>query len=181
MKIASSTVLMLLGLTGALFLANTSIWAVSPHPKHSSKIAIKPPVTLQVRQNQAINLITKLINQQIVNINDDNRPEFSQSFDELKVTPLTGQDTDELGGYKYTIETKGKSIVLHAATPQLPKLRAYFGLVHNYTNSAQLKVSESIICASQKPSQPQQPIKIAEIAIRKGGLFCPTGYQKFIK
>jgi hypothetical protein len=181
MKIASSTALLVLGLTGALILTNTSILAFPPHPRQSSKISIKPPVTLQVRQSQAKDLIAKLIKQQIVNINDDNNPEFSKSFDELKIEPLTGQDTDELGGYKYTIETKGKSLVLHAATPQLPKLRAYFGVVHSYRNSTQLKVSESIICASQKPSQQQQPIKIADITIRKGSLFCPTGYKKFTK
>jgi Type IV pilin-like G and H, putative len=180
MKIASLTALLLLGLTDSLLLTNTaqSLVIAINSSQPSQKISIKPPVTLQVRQGQAKELIAKLLKRQLINITDDNNPEFSKSFDELKVEPLIGQDTAELGGYKYAIEIKGKSVVLHTATPQLPKLKAYFGLLYSYTNSAQLKVSDLIICESQKPSRQQQLIKITNIAIRKGGLLCPNGYKR---
>jgi Type IV pilin-like G and H, putative len=184
MKIVSSIALLVIGSIGSLLLTHTAQSLVIPtNPRQQPlrpEISIKPPVTLQVRQNQAKDLTATLLRQQIVNINisNDNNPEFVQSFDELKVEPLTGQDTDELGGYKYAIEIKGRSVVLHTATPQLPKLKAYFGLVHAYTNSGQLKATESILCESKKILRKQQPIKIADITIRKGDLACPTGYKK---
>ena len=117
--------------------------------------------------------------QQVIHRAKDNNSEFLQNFDELKIAPLTGQDTDELGGYKYMIETKGGSIALHTATPQLPRLRAYFGLIHSYTSPTQLQVFDSIICESKKTHRKRPSIKITDIAIAKGVLSCPIGYQKF--
>jgi hypothetical protein len=160
--------------------AQSLVVSISPHRQPSqSKIAIKPPVTLQVRQNQAKGLISQLMKQQIISINDEKSPQFMKSFDDLRVGLLTGQDTAELGGYKYTIETKGNSVVLHTATPKLPKLKSYFGLVHTYASSAQLKISELLLCESKK-AQRKQPIKIADITIRESGLVCPLGYQKYV-
>jgi Type IV pilin-like G and H, putative len=177
MKIASSVAVFLIG---SLLFADTAQSLLLPN--HSSrsffgKISVKPPVTLQVRQRQAAELMNKLVKQQVVHRTEDNT-EFSKSFDELKIAPLTGQDTDELGGYKYTIETKGGSVALHTATPQLPKLKAYLGLIHSYTTPTQLKTFNLIICESKKAYR-KQPIKINDIAIAKGDLSCPTGYKKF--
>ncbi len=182
MKIASSVAVILTGLIGSLLLTDTTQSLIRPNHDSQSftgKISIKPPVTHQVRQNQATELMGKLLKQQLIHRAEENNPEFSQNFDELKIAPLTGQDTHELGGYKYTIETKGGSIVLHTATPQLPKLRAYFGLIHSYTGSTQLQVFDSIICESKKTHRKQRPIKITDIAISKGDLICPIGYKKF--
>jgi Type IV pilin-like G and H, putative len=182
MKIASSVAVLLIGSIGSLLLPNTSQSLVLPNNPSQSfagKISIKPPVTLQVRQRQATDLINKLLKQQIFNIAENNSPEFLKSFDELKIAPLTGQDTDELGGYKYTIETKGGSVALHTATPQLPKLKAYFGLVHHYTGRTQLQSFNTIFCESKKTHHNQRPIKITDITISKGDLSCPTGYRKF--
>jgi hypothetical protein len=178
MKIVSSIALLVSGLTSIFVLTNGSLVPLFAAPN----VVIKPPVTLQVRQNQAKSLVSQL-NKSQVNIvaGSDNNSEFSQSFDELKVAPLTGQDTDELGGYKYAIETKDNSVALHTATPQLRNLKAYFGLVHAYTNSDDLKVYELIVCESKKISSQRSPIKIADIAISPKGLVCPNGYRKITK
>ena len=198
MKIASSVTVMLIGsiaslapeviafgaskAIGSLLLTDTAHSSILPnHDRQffTRKISIKPPVTLQVRQYQAIELINKMLKQQISHRSEGNNSEFLQNFDELKIAPLTGQDTDELGGYKYSIETKDGSIVLHTATPQLPKLRAYFGLIHSYTSPTQLQVFDLIICESKKTHRKQPSIKIADIAIANGNLICLIGHQKF--
>jgi Type IV pilin-like G and H, putative len=178
MKIASSASVFLIG--SLIFTDTAQSLLLLNHSSLSfpEKISIKPPVTLQVRQYQAIELMNKLLKQQIIHKAEDNNSEFSKSFDELKIAPLTGQDTDELGGYKYQIETKGGSVALHTATPQLPKLKAYFGLVHSYTTPTQLQAFDLIICESKKTYR-KQPIKINDVTIVKGDLSCPTGYKKF--
>jgi Type IV pilin-like G and H, putative len=178
MKISGSVAVFLIG---SLIFADTAQSLLPPN--HSSrsfsgKISIKPPVTLQVRQRQATELMNRLLKQQVIYRTEDNNSEFAKSFDELKIAPLTGQDTDELGGYKYMIETKGGSVALHTATPRLSKLKAYFGLIHSYNGPTQLKTFSLIICESKKADR-KPPIKINDIAIAKGDLSCPTGYKKF--
>jgi Type IV pilin-like G and H, putative len=183
MKIASSVAVLLIGSISSLLLTDTAQGLALPNNSSQSfagKISIKPPVTLQVRQRQATDLINKLLKQQVIHAAEDNSLEFFKSFDELKIEPLTGRDTDELGGYKYTIETKGRSVVLHTATPQLPKLKAYFGLIYHYTGATQLQSFNTIFCESKKAQHKQRPIKITEIAISKDDMSCPTGYKKFM-
>jgi hypothetical protein len=179
MKISGSVAVFLIG---SLIFADTAQSLLPPNyssRSFSGKISIKPPVTLQVRQRQATELMNRLLKQQVIYRTEDNNSEFAKSFDELKIAPLTGQDTNELGGYKYMIETKGGLVALHTATPRLSKLKAYFGLIHSYTGPTQLKTFNLIICESKKADL-KPPIKINDIAIAKGDLSCPTGYKKFI-